>query len=256
MKTIETERFRLIVHNNLVKEVIAKSGNTLVAEDVQLSTKLALKVRPGAKFYTLVSMEPGASVSAEAKKETFKEEYILHHEALAICSPDEDVAIDNAVFELVHKYKVPFHFFTDRDQAWNWLQNLAARTWKNFETPSFGGVIHDNLLKELYVKDGVEFSVGDMKLSQDMSQKYKPGAKFYTVLFEGVGSSISLDARRAAGHDEYEKHTAAFAVCSKNIDVAIRSNLFEKMYNPRIPFQVFDDRDKALFWLRNLMKES
>lgn len=125
---------------------------------------------------------------------------------------------------------------------------------KEFETPAFKMIIHDNLLKEIKVKKDIKYSEKDVWESRDLSHAYKPEAKFF-VLFEGEdGSSISAAARSAAASDDYFKHVAALALYSDKILESIMGNLFLKINKPKVPTRFFDKRTEALDWLTQQMK--
>jgi len=126
---------------------------------------------------------------------------------------------------------------------------------KQFETDAFKLIIHDNLIKEVIVKKNVELQVSDVWESRDLSVKYKPGAKFYVIIEGEEGAKISPDARRAAASDEYNKDTAALALCGNKTAQAIGGNLFLKVNRPKVPTKFFSDRDKALEWLKIMAKK-
>src|SRR4051812_1127498 len=121
---------------------------------------------------------------------------------------------------------------------------------KQFETDAFKVILHDNLIKELTVKKNVTMQAKDVWESRDLTVKHNPGVKYY-VLFEGDDNShVSHDARRAAASEEYFSHVAALALYSNKVLESIRGNLFLKINRPKVPTRFFDNRHKALEWLK------
>jgi len=125
---------------------------------------------------------------------------------------------------------------------------------KTFDTPNFTMNIHDNCLIEFRIKKGISFTAADVWLSRDLSVNYIPNKKFY-VLTEAEGEfTPKPDARRAGASKEYAQHVAAHAFFSKNIVLKIMGNLFLKISKPVAPTKFFDEREKALDWLKKFME--
>jgi hypothetical protein len=121
---------------------------------------------------------------------------------------------------------------------------------KEFETDAFKLILHDDLIKEVIVKKNVELQARDVWESRDLSANYKPGAKFFVIIEGEEGARVSPDARRAAASEEYNKETAALALCGNSTTAAIGGNLFLKVNRPRVPTKFFSDRNKAIEWLK------
>lgn len=127
---------------------------------------------------------------------------------------------------------------------------------KTFETNAFTMTIHDDLLIEFKVKENTNLEAKDVWESRDMSINYMLGKKFF-VLFEGDDdASVSGDARRAGASEEYTKHVAALALYSNKAYERIIGSLFLKINKPKVPTEFFDDRDKAIAWLKIKQKSS
>jgi hypothetical protein len=123
---------------------------------------------------------------------------------------------------------------------------------KEFETDVVKTIIHDNLIREVLIKKNKELRTKDVLEVNDFCSKYKPGARFF-VLFElEEDAKISAEARRTAATEEYNKINAALALCSSKFLNAITGNLFLKVNRPKVPTKFFDDRKKALIWLRTM----
>jgi hypothetical protein len=121
---------------------------------------------------------------------------------------------------------------------------------RTFETKAFLMKIHDDLLIEFTVKKNANLQASDVWESRDLSVEYIPGKKFF-VLFEGdEDASVSGEARRAGASKEYTGHVAALALYSNKSYERIIGSLFLKINKPLVPTEFFDDREKALAWLR------
>src|SRR5687768_9097695 len=100
---------------------------------------------------------------------------------------------------------------------------------KQFETSAFKMFIHDDLVKELIVKKNVTLENKDVQESMQLSLKAFPNTRFYVLMQGEENSAVSVDARRAAASEEYAKHSAALALCSDKLHLAIAGNLFLKV---------------------------
>ena len=125
---------------------------------------------------------------------------------------------------------------------------------RTFETNAFVMTVHDDLLIEFLVKKNSNLQASDVWESRNLSVEYMPGKKFF-VLFEGdEGAGVTGDARRAGASEEYTKHVSALALYSNKSYEKIIGSLFLKINKPKVPTEFFDDRDKAIAWLKNQAK--
>lgn len=125
---------------------------------------------------------------------------------------------------------------------------------KQFETDVFLMTIHDDLLIEFMVKKNMTLQEKDVWESRDLSVNHMPNNKFYVLMETEENFDVSGDARRAGASQEYSKHVAALALYSNKLYETIIGNLFLKINKPIVPTKFFDDRNKALEWLKNVAK--
>ncbi len=125
---------------------------------------------------------------------------------------------------------------------------------KTFETDAYVMNVHDDLLIEFKVKKNVKLLDKDIWESREQSVNYLPGKKFFVLFEVEEGFDVSADARRAGASEEYSRHVAAVALCSNRLHEKIIGNLFLKVNNPIVPTRFFDDRNKALEWLKEKAK--
>lgn len=126
MKQFQTDTFKLIIHDNHLKEFIVRQNQTLEAKDVWESKELSKSYLPNTKFYVLMEGEENASVSNEARRAAASDEYSKYTEALALCSNSSYMAIVGNLFLKINKPKVPTRFFEERNSALAWLNELMA----------------------------------------------------------------------------------------------------------------------------------
>ena len=127
---------------------------------------------------------------------------------------------------------------------------------KRFETKAFLMTVHDDLLIEFLVKDNVNLQASDVWESRDLSVNYIPNKKFFVLFEGGEDASVSGEARRAGASKEYTGHVAALALYSNKAYERIIGSLFLKINKPLVPTEFFDDRDKAIAWLRIMQRST
>lgn len=128
---------------------------------------------------------------------------------------------------------------------------------KEFQTENFHMKISDDLIKEIVIKKGVEFSAQDMSETMRLSiNEFKPDTKFYVLLIGDEDTNVSPEAKRLAATDDYKKYTHALALCSNNPLQAIAGNLYLRISKPKTMTRFFDNREDALIWLKNLVATS
>lgn len=121
---------------------------------------------------------------------------------------------------------------------------------KTFETPSFKMHVHDDLLIEFIVKKDIKLQESDIWESKKLSLDYLPGKKF-VVLMESEGyMDASADARKAGASEEYSHHVKAVAMYSTKLHETVLGKLYLQISKPFVPTRFFDNREKALTWLR------
>jgi hypothetical protein len=124
---------------------------------------------------------------------------------------------------------------------------------KDFETNSFTMKVHTNGLVEFKVKRNVTMQESDVWESQNMSVEYLQGKKVYVLMETEDNFDVTVDARRAGASERYAQHVNALALYSTRLHETILGNLFLKVSRPKVKTRFFDNRDKALEWLKSQM---
>jgi len=110
--------------------------------------------------------------------------------------------------------------------------------------------VHDDLLIEFIVKKDVKLQESDIWESKQLSLDYLPGKKF-VVLMESEGyMDASADARKAGASEEYSHHVKAVAMYRTKLHETVLGKLYLQISKPFVPTRFFDNREKALAWLR------
>lgn len=126
---------------------------------------------------------------------------------------------------------------------------------QTFDTERFTMKVHDNGLVEFTVRKGVTLTEDDVWLSNRLSTQHLPGKKLY-VLTEAEGEfNPTPDARKAGASDKYASSVAAHALCSDDLTLKILGNLFISISRPKAKTKFFDERARALEWLKKQMEQ-
>ena len=104
------------------------------------------------------------------------------------------------------------------------------------------------------MKDNINLQSIDIWESRDLSVDYITNKKNYVLFEGGEDASVSGEARRAGASKEYTGHVAALALYSNEDYERIIGGLFLKINKPLVPTEFFDDREKAIAWLRIMQK--
>ncbi|MCD6069199.1 MAG: hypothetical protein K0S33_4025 [Bacteroidetes bacterium] len=124
---------------------------------------------------------------------------------------------------------------------------------KTFETDIYTMTIHDDGLIEFRVKKNKTFREEDVWQSRDQSVEYMPGRKFFVLMESEENFNATVGARRAGASEEYTHHVKAVAMYSSRMHESIMGSIYLKISKPKVPTKFFDDREKAIAWLRSQM---
>ena len=128
MKEFHNKAFRMIIHDDRLKEFIVRKDSELKPADVEESLRLSNEYLPGTKFFVLIEGEEGARVSSEARRLAASHEYSKFTEALALYSGNAMQAIAGNLFLKINRPKVPTKFFDNRESAIKWLRSMMTRS--------------------------------------------------------------------------------------------------------------------------------
>jgi len=121
MKEFESQRFRMKINDNLIKELVVKQGQTFNEADLAESRRLSSEHLPNAKFYVLMEGEEEATVSTNAKRLAASKEYAQHTFALALCTSNLALRIMGNLFLKINRPSVLTRLFESREEALAWL---------------------------------------------------------------------------------------------------------------------------------------
>jgi hypothetical protein len=118
------------------------------------------------------------------------------------------------------------------------------------DEPKFQILFHDHGIKEVVVRKDCRYTAEDVWRSVELGESHSPGKRFGVLMRAEEGAEVSGEARRAAASERYREHADALALCSSNLMQSIAGNLFVKINRPKVPTRFFDDREKAMAWLK------
>jgi len=128
MKEVETDVFKMMIHDNLIKEVKVKKNQTLTEKDLWKSRDVSVNYKLDCKFFVLMEGGENSSVSGDARRAAASEEYNKNVAALALCSEKMMEYIMGNLFLKINKPKVPTNFFDNRVNALEWLKSRSGMT--------------------------------------------------------------------------------------------------------------------------------
>ncbi len=127
MKTFETNAFVMTIRDDLLIEFKVKKNMTLEASDVWESRDLSINYLPGKKFFVLFEGDDNSNISGDARRAGASLEYTKHVSALAIFSNRPYEIIIGGLFLKVNKPIVPTKFFSEREEAMDWLKSCIDK---------------------------------------------------------------------------------------------------------------------------------
>lgn len=122
IKEFDCERFKMKIGDNLIKEIVVKSGQVFGEADVKESKQLSCEYKPGAKFYVLMEGEEDATVNNPARRLAASKEYAQYTAALALCTANLALRIMGNLFLKINKPAVGTRLFESREEAMAWLR--------------------------------------------------------------------------------------------------------------------------------------
>ncbi len=120
-KEFDCERFKMKIGDNLIKEIVVKSGQVFGEADVKESKELSCEYKPNSRFFVLMEGEEGATVNNAARRIAASREYAQYTSALALCSSNLALRIMGNLFLKVNKPAVHTRLFETREEALAWL---------------------------------------------------------------------------------------------------------------------------------------
>lgn len=110
------------------------------------------------------------------------------------------------------------------------------------------GMLENRVLADMHIEeeDIEEVKRKNMSLMGDK--------KYVILVVSDSGGTISSDARRLTASPEFQQNTLAKAFLVDNLPHRIIGNFYLSFNRPAIPTRIFNDREKAMEWLRSELK--
>lgn len=111
--------------------------------------------------------------------------------------------------------------------------------------------IVENIVKESMVIDAT-----DIQRIRECNLEIMGDKKYCVLITSHFLASITKDARELSASREFRHNTIAKALFVNNIGQKMVGNFYLQVNRPAIKTKMFTDREKALEWLREQLKEN
>lgn len=105
------------------------------------------------------------------------------------------------------------------------------------------------------INDGIIIEVEDVYAFKKANETLA-GNKPYAVLVEVEEMvAVSKESRELTASKDFKRYTVAEAFVIGSLGHKIVANFYMQVNKPHIPTKIFTDRDKAIIWLRQCMRD-
>lgn len=108
---------------------------------------------------------------------------------------------------------------------------------------------------ENIVREGVEVEVVDIQRMKEENLRLTNGKPYVVLVVSEPYSTITQDALQLIASRQFQQLTKAKALLVTNLPHRIIGNFYMKLKRPAIKTKLFNDRDKAMVWLRSELKK-
>jgi hypothetical protein len=110
------------------------------------------------------------------------------------------------------------------------------------------GIIEDNILT------GHHIDVADIHQIREANLKLSGGEQYVVLVSTGRLSTISKEAMQLISAKDYSDKAIAKALLIENLGHRLVGNFYMRVIKPAMKTKIFTDREKALEWLREVIK--
>lgn len=103
--------------------------------------------------------------------------------------------------------------------------------------------------------EGVTIEKEDVIEVKKHNLKLTKGNDYVIVFDSGHYTSISKDARELMSSTEIEKNRKASAFVIHSLSQKLLGNFYLKVNKPNVPTKLFSDKEKALNWVKEILKK-
>lgn len=115
-------------------------------------------------------------------------------------------------------------------------------------------VIEPQILENV-ILEGVEIDVPEVNFSKAENLKMSEGKPYVLLITSQPFSTITPEALSLSASKEFKQNTKAKALLVNNLPHRIVGNFYMKLKRPAIKTKLFNDREKAIKWLRRELKK-
>jgi len=111
------------------------------------------------------------------------------------------------------------------------------------------GLIQIKVDKEAYLEKE------DMQKINAAKDELAAGKKYCVVFIPGKFANISNEAMKYSASKEVTKNAIAKSIVINSFSARLIGNFFVKFMKPHVPIHLFEQKEKALEWLEQKMKQ-
>lgn len=115
--------------------------------------------------------------------------------------------------------------------------------------------LEDRIVENI-ILESVHVDVDIVNLLKEANLKLMGDCKYCVLISSQFLASISKEARELAASKEFRKNTIAKALLISSIGHKIVGNFYLQVNKPVTKTRIFSDREKALEWLKEQLKEN
>lgn len=107
---------------------------------------------------------------------------------------------------------------------------------------------------ENVILEGVDLDVPDIHQIKEENLQLAHGVPYVILVVSEPHCTITQDALQLTASKEFQQLTKAKALLISNLPHRIIGNFYMKLKRPAIKTKIFNDREKAMSWLRSELK--
>lgn len=104
--------------------------------------------------------------------------------------------------------------------------------------------------------ENVILELKDMMDNHDAENEITGGKPHVILINTRLNSMSSDEARKFSSGDIPKKYRVAVAILFEGLPGRIGANSLIKNYQPKVPTQTFDNEQKAIEWLENMLEKN
>lgn len=108
---------------------------------------------------------------------------------------------------------------------------------------------------ENIIHDNSDIDVEHIRQLKEINKRLTGGAKYAVLVNSGMMTSITAEARELSADKDFQQETVAKALLIRSFGHRLVCRFYIKVNKPHIKTQIFSDRNEAIAWLKEQVKE-